>query len=188
MHGKEALPPFMAHTKPAAMRIRSPYLRQTRAVSLVGGCDKGETDTIFHILLFSVPAFLPTVSSLSLTGGVPGVGNRRRTSALSRPPAEGGCFFGKRGTKKERLGHSSSGEMVIGNDHMPPSFCLRDSARGPCTFGTQLNEILQRSLRDQFPAILTASSGHMRLRFTTNRITWFQGKINGKYQKNLWKA
>ena len=44
------------------------------------------------------------------------------------------------------------------------SFCLRDSAAlPPCTFGTQLNEILQSPLHIQSFAILNASAGSLSL-------------------------
>ena len=94
--------------------------------------------------------------------------NRRGTTALDRPPVEGSCFFGKKETEQLRTAALEK-YTARQKGFCPPSVCLRDSAPGgPCTFGTQFNEILQRSLRLWSLAILKASSGDMI--FTRERI------------------
>ena len=126
----------------------------------------------------AVPADLPSLRQCSLSRAV------NRKWLLLTAPGRGQLFFGKKGKRKEQLKqrlwrHDPRREVVY-----PPSVCLRDSARGPCTFGTQFNEILQRSLRFQFRSDPKNIIGPYAIDLTEGSIPHCGGNCNRNSEKS----
>ena len=144
-----------------------PSLPGNRSVSARGAARSNMRQTSN---LYSPFVCCSGVLSLSRGKDFPGR-EQTRNCCLCPLWSEAVVFFGKKRTEQLKTAALKRNKITRHSCRRPPSVCLRDSALpGPCTFGTQLNEILQSSLRNQFPRILAASSGGMQFIVCANRL------------------